>query len=110
MGRAWLLLIAAIFMGSAWWRLPRRACKGRLDGPRSWTITVSNDEYRQASDRGEASAYAWKNFSTAKCIDGTWVLRGGRTLVTFPAGVLDAEQDRAFRSLLTEKRLLPSPT
>jgi YcxB-like protein len=104
--QTWGLVPGAALLGLGLYLLPRRIHEGRLDGPRTWTITITEDEYRQASDQGEASAYAWANFSKAKHVGEFWVLRAGRLVLTIPDEAFDDREHELFRALLRRKHLI----
>jgi hypothetical protein len=104
--RTWGLLPGAALLGLGLYLIPRRIYQGRLDGPRTWTITITEDEYRQASDRGEASSFAWANFSKAQHVGEFWVVRAGRMALILPDAVFSDREQAAFRALLRRKGLL----
>jgi hypothetical protein len=84
----------------------RRQLKPYLSGPRTVTVTMTDDEYRtQGPHRGSAST--WTIFTSVKRVGQFWILRiSNMAALGLPTNALDEAQTAAFEELLRSKGLL----
>ncbi len=97
LGVSWYVL-------AEWW--VRRQLAQYLAGPRTVTVTMTEDEYRvQGPDA--ATARQWTMFESVQRVKDFWVLRiSAAQGMALPADALDADQTARFRELLARKGLL----
>jgi len=88
----------------------RRQLKPYLSGPRSVTVTITDEEYRTRSlDR--ATVRNWTTFTGVRRVGQFWVLRiSNRAALGLPANALDEQQTADFIRLISAKGLLKEAT
>ena len=105
-GRSWFLgcIGVAYFAGVELW--VRRQLRPYLKGPRTWTITITEGEYRtQGGDR--ATMRTWTTFTRVYRRRDFWVLKLSPAMaMAFPVAVLDEVQTERFTALMKSKGLL----
>lgn len=84
----------------------RRQLKPYLSGPRTVTVTMTDDEYRlKGPDR--ASSSTWTAFTRVGRVGNFWVLRiSNMAAISLPRSALDDGQTAAFEDLMRSKGLL----
>jgi YcxB-like protein len=99
-----------VVLGVAWYVLAelwvRRQLAQYLKGPRTFTVTMTEDEY-QVQGPDAASARQWTMFESVRRVQDFWVLRiSAAQGMALPVDALDADQTARFRDLLARKGLL----
>lgn len=94
----------AYFLGSEFW--VRRQLHDYLQGQRSVTVTMTEEEYQtQGPDR--ATSRTWTIFQRVGRVGDFWVLRvSNAAAMSLPASALDEHQTAEFKDLLRRKGLL----
>jgi len=84
----------------------RRQLQPYMAGPRTVTVTMTDDEYRtEGPDR--ATSRTWSTFTSVRRVGEFWVLRiSNAAAMALPASALDAQQTEAFLALARSKGLL----
>jgi hypothetical protein len=99
------VVVAIAFFAFAEWSV-RRQLKPYLSGPRTVTLTVTDEEYRtQGADR--ATARTWTAFASVRRVGAFWVLRiSNMAALGLPADALDEKQTADFVALMRAKGLV----
>lgn len=99
------VLVAIAFVVFAEWST-RQQLKPYRGGPRTVTVTITDDEYRtQGPDR--ATARTWTTFTRVQRVGAFWVLRiSNMAALGLPISALDEEQTSRFVALMRSKGLL----
>ena len=85
----------------------RRHVKRRHPGRDTFTVTMTDEEYRIKCSSHEA-VRPWTGFKRVKRIGDFWILRAAPAgAMTLPASALDPAQTAAFMDLMRAKGLMP---
>jgi hypothetical protein len=102
--------VLPVVIGIAWYALAelwvRRQLAKRWKGPRTLTVTITEDEF-QIQGPDDATSRRWTTFESVGRVQDFWVLRISNTQgMALPADALDAEQTAVFQDILARNGLL----
>jgi hypothetical protein len=101
------VVIGIVYFGFAGYTV-RRQLKPYLSGPRTVTVTLTDDDYRtESGDR--TIARTWSTFTRVQRVGQLWILRvSNLAAISLPVDALDQAQTAEFTALMQSKGLLKS--